>query len=140
MPRGANENEEGYSRRDEARVSFGAWSPVYGVRRIRGYSPAPLVVGPRRVRIFHRCDGIGSALAHVICLIDVEEFWEMTADLYPREVICGGCGVAIMLSWHRSSDKWHMPTPVYQHPEASGCEFDGKNLRPTAISAEVIED
>jgi hypothetical protein len=63
----------------------------------------------------------------------------MTVVLYPREVICGGCGASIMLSWispfGRGSEE-----PVYNHPDFKGCEFNGKTLKPTGIFAGVMSE
>jgi hypothetical protein len=59
--------------------------------------------------------------------------------LYPREVICGGCGVAIILGWHNPMELSQGGTPVYEHPD-NHCEFKDKRLVPTGLVAVVDED
>jgi hypothetical protein len=63
----------------------------------------------------------------------------MTAILYPREVVCGSCGIAMFLSWYapfgRGSEQ-----PIYQHPDHIGCEFNGKKLKPTGSFAGLEDE
>ena len=63
----------------------------------------------------------------------------MSVILYPREVICGKCGAAMLLGWEepfgRGSEE-----PVYRHSEWP-CEFKGKKLKPTGLFAgEIVEE
>ena len=63
----------------------------------------------------------------------------MTAILYPREVICGQCGISIMSHWYSPFGRGSSDL-VYKHPDKRGCEFDGELLKPTGMFAGVIEE
>jgi hypothetical protein len=57
--------------------------------------------------------------------------------LYPREVICAGCGESLFLSWKRI---WGEMVGVYGHSNAGSCEFRNKILKPTGIFAGIVEE
>lgn len=60
--------------------------------------------------------------------------------VYTREVICGECGIAMMLTWHNPNGLSQGGNPVYVHPDHY-CEFKGKRLRATAlVCATYMED
>ena len=59
-----------------------------------------------------------------------------TAILYPREVICGGCGIAMILGFHNPYELSQGGDPVYVHPQHH-CEFSGKRLIPAGIFAGI---
>ena len=59
--------------------------------------------------------------------------------LYPREVVCGGCGESLMISW-RPRYEPNSDIPVYVHPDRGGCWFIGKILRPTGIGAYAVQE
>jgi hypothetical protein len=61
-----------------------------------------------------------------------------TPILYPREVICGQCGEALMISW-RPRYEPGSEFPVYVHPDRGSCEFAEKVLRPTGMFAGVVD-
>jgi hypothetical protein len=63
----------------------------------------------------------------------------MSVVLYPREVICGECGTAMLLTWHDPFDRPRIP--AYRHPDHRGCEYNGKLLQPSQmLLAEIYEE
>lgn len=61
----------------------------------------------------------------------------MAVILYPREVICGKCGVSMMLSWHNPLELSQGGDPVYEHPD-NHCDLKEETLKPTGIFAGVL--
>lgn len=61
----------------------------------------------------------------------------MIAIIYPREAICGSCGISMTLTWRN-------PPPlsgdaICNHPH-NRCEFSGKMLKTTGLFAGTIEE
>ena len=58
------------------------------------------------------------------------EVCQMSVILYPREVICGSCGTAMILDWHNPLELSQGGTPVYQHPDYEGSSTTVRKSSP----------
>lgn len=61
----------------------------------------------------------------------------LVAYLHPREVICGGCGVSMMLE--KKDSGLVTEQFVYRHPD-NHCEFSEKVLKPNGIAAGIVPE